>query len=377
MKNFYLIGHNELRLFIRTRIAFIWVFVAPLMFVYFMGFAMRGPGDPSNPKPGVLVENNDTNFLGRMFMEELGEQGLWLVNPTNKNEAERGIRIPSDFTEKVLSEKSAELQLFKTDKGNQSASMLLDVKFFRALISMNACIVQSALKNSGNPAINEESLRKYQKAPKPVLLNARFAGRKPIPTGFNFSLPGNLVMYLMMNLLIFGGATVAWGRRSGVLRRILTNPVKRLELVFGKIYGLMLMGIVQIVFFLVIGKFLLKVNLGANIVAVFTTLLLLAWVSASMGVLIGSLIKSEDKVVGLCVITSIMAGALGGCWWPLELGPEHLRTIAHCIPTGWAMDALHQVISFGGDLSDAAKPMLALIGFGLGFNVLAIKFFRV
>ena len=90
--------------------------------------------------------------------------------------------------------------------------------------------------------------------PNPVSLNATFAGRKPVPSGFNFSLPGNLVMYLMMNLLIFGGATIAAERRNGVIKRLMVHPVTRLELVMGKIYGLMLLGIVQIVFFLAAGN---------------------------------------------------------------------------------------------------------------------------
>ena len=41
----------------------------------------------------------------------------------------------------------------------------------------------------------------------------------------------------------------------------------------GKIYGLMLLGVVQIVFFLAVGKFLFHVNLGANLPAVALTLL--------------------------------------------------------------------------------------------------------
>ena len=56
-------------------------------------------------------------------------------------------------------------------------------------------------------------------------------------------------MYLMMNLLIFGGATVAAERRNGVIKRLMVHPVTRLELVMGKIYGLMLLGVAQIYFF--------------------------------------------------------------------------------------------------------------------------------
>jgi ABC-2 type transport system permease protein len=69
-------------------------------------------------------------------------------------------------------------------------------------------------------------------------------------------------------------------------------------------------------------------------------------------------------------------GLLGGCWWPLEIGPPIFRTIAHCLPTGWALDALHQLISFGGGLGDAAKPLAVLAAFGAAANVLAAWLFR-
>ncbi len=197
----------------------------------------------------------------------------------------------------------------------------------------------------------------------------RRAWRKPVPSGFNFSLPGNLVMYLMMNLLIFGGATMAAERRNGVIKRLLVHPVTRGELVTGKIYGLMLLGVVQILFFLVFGRFVMGVNLGANLPGVMLTLLVFAWVA-------GSLITGEDRVVGVCVLVSLLAAALGGCWWPLEVAPPALKVLALCLPTGWAMQALHQLISFGSGLGAVVTPLVVLLAFGAAANRLAARFFR-
>jgi len=164
-------------------------------------------------------------------------------------------------------------------------------------------------------------------------------------------------MYLMMNLLIFGGATLSAERRNGMIKRLMACPVTRPELVMGKIYGLMLLGLVQILFFIAVGKFLLHVNLGANLPAVTLTLILFAWVAGSLGVLVGSLVASHDRVNGICVLASLLMGALGGCWWPLEIGPPALKTISLCMPTGWALQALHQLISFGSDFSAVLTPL--------------------
>jgi len=376
MKHFLDIGHTDLRLFFKHKSAFVWMFVLPLAFVYFMGFANRGPGDPYNRSPPVLIENEDTNFLGRIFLDELSSQKMWLLSPTNRESAARLIRIPADFTSKVLSQEPTRVRFLRRDASGEADAALIEVRLVRALIAMNGHLLEAATATNAPGSISESKLRQIMAAPNPVSLNARFAGRKPMPSGFNFSLPGVLVAYLLMNLLVFGGATVAAERRNGVIKRLMVHPVTRLEIVTGKIYGLMLLGGVQILFFLAAGKFLFHVNLGANLPAVTLTLILLAWVAGSLGVMVGSLVAAHDRVNGICVLASLLMAALGGCWWPLEIGPPALKTIALCLPTGWGMRALHQLISFGSDFSAVLTPLAVLLAFGVAANVLAARFFK-
>ena len=376
MKRIFEIGHNDVRLFLKSKSAYIWLFAVPLAFVYFMGFANRGPGNPYNRKPPLLVENQDTNFLGRIFLDELGTQGMWLLDPTNRESAARTIRIPANFTDRVLSGEQSKVGFYKRNGSEESDAAIIEVRLVRALVAMNSHLLEAVTQTNAPSTITEQQLRDVMKKPNPVSLDAKFAGRQPVPSGFNFSLPGNLVMYLMMNLMIFGGASVAAERRNGVIRRLMVHPVTKLELVSGKIYGLILLGAVQIIFFLVVGKFALGVNLGTNLPAVTLTLLVLGWVGSSLGVLIGSVMAAEDRVTGICVMASLLMGALGGCWWPLELAPPTLQKVALLLPTGWALKALHQLISFGSGFTAVVAPLMVLAGFGLVANVLAARFFR-
>ncbi|HZL44567.1 MAG TPA: ABC transporter permease [Verrucomicrobiae bacterium] len=376
MKRILDIGHTEARLFLKHKSAYIWLFFVPMAFVYFMGFANRGPGDPYNHKAPVLIENADTNYLGRIFLDELSAQNMWLLSPTNRETAARVIRIPAEFTDNALHLKPTKLQFLQRGDSGEADAALIEVRLVRALIAMNGHLLEAAAETNTLEAVSESTLRVIMAKPNPVQLNARFAGRKPLPSGYNFSLPGNLVMYLMMNLLIFGGATVAAERRSGVIRRLMTHPVTRMELVTGKIYGLMLLGGVQILFFLLAGKYLFHVNLGANLPAITLTMLVFAWVAGSLGVLVGSLTAAEDRVTAICVLASLLMAALGGCWWPLEIGPPALKTIALCTPSGWALQALHQLISFGSGLGAVLTPLAVLVGFGAAANILAARFFR-
>ena len=377
MKQILVIGHNDIRLFLRTKAGYAWLFIVPLFFVYFMGIAFKGPGgDPANPRPGVLLENLDTNFLGAALVSQLDAQGMRLIGGEKRNEAERGIRIPADFTQKVLNKEKMKIAFFELEGSGAEAAFLIELRLLRAIVAMNSHLIELAASGDSPNPIDETGLERIIASPNPVALNARFAGRDPIPSGFNQSLPGMLAMFLMMNLLIFGGASIAGERTNGVLRRLAVYPIRKWELVLGKVYGRFLLGCVQIVFFLLLGRFVFGVNIGRNIGGLLLTLGLYAWVAASLGVLIGSLVVNEDKTIGLCVLASMVMAALGGCWWPMEIVPETMKIIGHLFPTAWAMDSLHQLISFGGGLETVLAPLGVLALFAVVANAGAAKVLR-
>ncbi|HWI56438.1 MAG TPA: hypothetical protein VNZ22_04380, partial [Bacillota bacterium] len=227
MKQILLMGHNDLRVFLRVKGWWLWLLVVPLVFICFMGFAVRGPGDPTNPRPTVLVDNQDTNYLAAVFLEELGNQGLRVLPPAVGQEAPQGIRIPAEFTERILSGKQAKVEFFKKEDTVTGEGAMVELRLVRALIGINSHLLVAA--SEGSAALGEPAVRAAQRAAPAVRLEARFAGRKPAPSGFRFSLPGNMVMYVMMNLLIFGGTSISRERQYGIIRRLACNPLTRAQ----------------------------------------------------------------------------------------------------------------------------------------------------
>lgn len=374
MNRAWVIALTDLRLFLRDKSSFVWLFVVPLAFMYFMGVVNKGPGTPSNPRPSVRLEAGDTNFLGAALLRELDAQGMRVLSPTNQETAERAIRIPWDLTENVLAGRRTKIGFEQVEGSADTSAALIEARLLRAIMAFNTCIVEAAITGR---ELNASTMEELQGRPNPVRLNAVFAGHKELPHGFNQSLPGVLVMMLMMNLLIFGGAGLAEDRRNGVLRRLMANSLGRRELVAGKMGGVILLGAVQSGFFLLCGRFIFGVHVGSNLLATLLTLLVYVWVASSFGLLIGSLIVREDQIVAFCVLASMIMAALGGCWWPLEIVPDAMRTFGHAFPSAWAMDALNQLISFGGTLGDAATSLAVMVGFAAAASVATVRWFRV
>src|SRR3989442_5859520 len=194
MKRVLQIGHNDIRLFLRMKAGYVWLFLVPLVFVYFFGMAFRGPGAPSNPRPAVLIENRDTGFLGTLLMEELDAQGMRLVDQTKRDEAERGIRIPADFTAKIIKTEPVKVEFFQIEGSGAESAFLIELRLIRAIVAMNSHLLD--LTSRSNESINEVELRALTKAENLESLKAQFAGRNPPQSGSNFTLRGTLVKFL-------------------------------------------------------------------------------------------------------------------------------------------------------------------------------------
>ena len=364
MRNILLIAFSDFRLLLRQKVAFIWLLVMPIAFILFIGLANRDGGGPVNPNPQVLIENLDTGFLSGLLMNELISQGMWLVGEDERDQAKRGITIPADFTERVLAGEQVKVDFFKVEGSEDAAAIMIELRLVRALVAINAALVEFARERPAETVLVESDLKSILESPDPVVLEARFAGKNPTPAGFNQSLPGILVMYLLINLLSFGAISLSVERKEGILKRLSAYPVRRTELVVGKILGRFLIGGLQTVVVLILGQLVFGVKVGHNLPLIALTLGVYAWLCAACGVLIGSVTSNPDRVLGLSIVIGMMMAALGGCWWPLEIVGDTMKTVGMSLPTGWAMSALHQLISFGGGWAqiDWQLGLLALLG---------------
>ena len=118
------------------------------------------------------------------------------------------------------------------------------------------------------------------------------------------------------------------------------------------------------------------VDYAGNLGLILITLLIFAWFSAALGLLIGAVLKRPEQAQGTCLLMSLIMAALGGCWWPMEIVPDFMQTLGHVFPTAWSMDALHQLISFGGGFAEIQTELGILTLYAIASTGLAAKFLR-
>jgi ABC-type multidrug transport system permease subunit len=181
-------------------------------------------------------------------------------------------------------------------------------------------------------------------------------------------------MVLMMTV-IYGGVFLTAEKREGMLRRQVSAPVSRGALLAGKVLGRAVIAGLQAVILLMVGAVVFGLSYGSLTgLAVLVASFVLS--VAGLSTLVGAIARTAEQASTAGWLLSIVLAALGGCWWPSEVMPRWLQQAAHVLPTAWAMDGFHGLISFGRGLPAVVVPSLVLLGFATAFTLLGARFLR-
>ncbi len=197
-----------------------------------------------------------------------------------------------------------------------------------------------------------------------------------IPIGNRQSSPGFVVMFGMMTVITAGGGALLQERQNGTLARLLSAPLTKFHLLTGKALGLMASGIVQMAVMITAGRFLFNVEWGRDLPALALLVVGLSFASTGFGMLLASVCRTEGQVQAVGVLSVLLMAMLGGTWWPVEILPSAMQTVAKAVPSGWAMQGFVDLIMRQGDLAQVALPIIVLFAFGSVFLSIGLALFR-
>ena len=387
MKMVFLLGLNDLRLTLKDRQSIIWMLLLPLFMMWLFSHMHFGGGSGASQISLSLVDH-DGGWLARALVEELEDEQISLneFHPDSLAQVERKVRtlvIPAGFTEAAQAGVQQTLELQKEPDTSSDYSMAAEMHIIRTVVRSVSRLVEmdrNAMLDGEDPGADFAALG--QRDPL-VSLDVSTAGSGvSLPTGKEQSIPGILVMSVLMMTVIYGGVFLTVEKQSGMLTRQMSLPLGRRHVIMGKLVGRMIIAVVQAVILLLAGKMITLLSFGeamsygnswAGLV-----LLVLAFCVACTGLatMLGAVLKSPEQAGSVGWLMSMGLAALGGCWWPAEVTPRWFQSAAHLLPTAWAMDGFHSLISFGYGIESVLLPSLVLLGFGLIFSVLGIRFLK-
>jgi ABC-2 type transport system permease protein len=418
--NIWNLTKKDLAVILKDRGAVLWIFILPIVFLLiFSGLASSMGGDSGDDQAedtqiSLTVVNHDPDgAMAQRFIEDLDRTESFRVLLVDEQSAESRLAkikiiwyvvIPAGFSTDLSMGKPVEIEVITHPDANlqQTQTMLQVVTGVAKDTSLELQLLdgirQMGEMQAGDPEVDQA----FQ--PEKVMAQAKsqfdqsritplVAVQQLVPsvegeknTGFNLgasSVTGMAVLFVFLS-----ASTVAHSiyeeRKIGSLRRLLSAPLTRTELLLGKMLPIWLLTLVQIIVIFIFGALVLPVmgvgtlSIGKSPLAWALASMVIALCSTALGIMIASLAKSDGQISGLSNALLWVAGFLGGALMPSFLIEDipTLSILSRLVPQSWATRAYYDVIARGAGVVDILPSLGMLLVFTAVFFFIGIRRFR-
>jgi ABC-2 type transport system permease protein len=187
--------------------------------------------------------------------------------------------------------------------------------------------------------------------------------------------PSLLAFFPFLLMFLTTSVTMQRERTSGTLERLLTTPAGKFDLVGGYGIAFAVVSVVQVVL-----AALVSVWLGLSIAGSFGWLLLVALLSALLGVALGLLAsafaRTEFQALQFMPVVVLPQFLLCGLFRPRDLMADVLRWVSDVMPLSYAVEAVDHVTTdtgLGGDFWRDAAILAGCVVAGLGLAAATLR----
>ncbi|HSP98735.1 MAG TPA: ABC transporter permease [Candidatus Dormibacteraeota bacterium] len=202
------------------------------------------------------------------------------------------------------------------------------------------------------------------------------SGGSPTINTFDQNVPGFSVTFLLLGMLLGVSLGLLDERDWGTFDRLRAMPITAANVLVGKLLSRFVVGVAQMIALLAIGWLAFGVSLGPQPWALLLPTLGIVFAGTAFGLVVAAVAPTREAVLPVGSIVIVTMAAVGGCWWPIDLEPRWMRSVALAFPTTWAMDAFNDLMIRRRGFEAALAPTAVMLAYGLAYLTIGVLLFR-
>jgi ABC-2 type transport system permease protein len=190
----------------------------------------------------------------------------------------------------------------------------------------------------------------------------------------NFLVPGLITLIMTLIGILLTALVVAREWERGTMEAILVTPIRRLDLLLGKVLPYFILGMLGMGLSVWVGVTLFHVPFRGSVIALFLLSALFMLASSGFGLLISAAIRVQFVAAQISIVAGFLPALfLSGLIFDLGSTPLVIRIVSHAVPARYFVDISHTLF-MAGDVWPVLLPnALALLGMAVLFISLAFR----
>ncbi|OGV62840.1 MAG: hypothetical protein A2283_02740 [Lentisphaerae bacterium RIFOXYA12_FULL_48_11] len=263
-----------------------------------------------------------------------------------------GLVIPEDFAQQIKTGHKVPVQLIVD--GSDANTSLIAIGYAEAI----------SLTYSQNITMQQSSRIAGTKQKLPLDVRPR-VWFNPDMQSKNYIIPGLIAIIMMVIAALITSLTVAREWENGTMEQLISTPVKRSELIFGKLIPYFVIGMVDVTLAVLMGEFLFDVPLQGSVLLLFGIAAIFLVGTLGMGIMISVIAKNQLVASQLAMVTTFLPSfLLSGFVFSIANMPYPLQIISYAVPARYFVSLIKGIYLKGIGLEIMGFEALLLVVYG-------------
>ncbi len=336
--------------------------VLPLVLLFIFGYGLSL--DAENVPIGIVLKDNSSAArdlaarfdLSPYFKTIHLKSMARAMDLLNQRRVDGIVHLQSDFSSGLFSRNPSPVQVIVNGIDANRARLIQG--YTRGILQKWTALRQARGEQVAAPAV---------KVSQRIWFNEAAISR-------NFLVPGLITLIMTLIGILLTALVVAREWERGTMEAILVTPIRRIDLLLGKMLPYFILGMLGMGLSVVVGTTLFHVPFRGSIAALIFLSSLFMLASLGFGLLISAAIRIQFVAAQISIVAGFLpAFFLSGLVFDLESTPRFIQIISHVVPARYFVSISHTLF-MAGDVWPVLLPnALALAVMAVLFTSLAFR----
>jgi ABC transporter DrrB family efflux protein len=335
--------------------------VVPVMQTLIFGYAL----DTEIEHIPTVVFDLDGRRQSRLLVEALENTRKFSVveRVTNDESFRRalssgrarvGVRIPPDFSDKLLAREQVSVQVLIDGSDSTAASTAQSAA---NLVGVNLSI--GTARAMGEAARFAPARDEAGRPERPVDIRTRLLYNPDLESA-RFFVPGLVAIILQLVTVFTTAFAIVRERELGSLEQLFVTPVGRLGLMLGKLTPYAIAGFVEMLIVLTVMVYVFQVPIHGSLLLLLGLSALFLVCTLSLGLMISTIARTQVSALLSSFMIMLPSVLLSGFMFPRSEMPGIIYLVTFVIPATYFIEILRGIVLRGADFLDLVPQVLGL-----------------
>jgi ABC-2 type transport system permease protein len=356
----YLI-RKEFKQIFRTREMVAIIFGMPLVQMIILGFTITN--EVKNVH--LIISDNDNSHISREIIRSFEHTDRFTVTRHETDiyaitsdiqewKAQMALVIPLHFGRDLERRRIPEIQVLIDGLDGNTAGVALG--YARSILQQEAVQLN---------------------VPEPVLKGSFVVVQERMWYNLNldnaqFMIPGIVVVLMTIISMMLSAMSLVREKEIGTLEQLMVSPLKRYQLLFGKIIPFLLLTFIELGLVMTLAKIIFDIEVSGSILLLGLLCFLYLFTTLGLGVFVSAITGSQQEAMFVSWFFMVFMLLMSGFFIPIENMPPLLQNITYLNPMRYILSIIRDIVQKGASLRFLFRDVFPMTVYGITIFLLAI-----